>query len=131
MSPKPIQKPFLQALTRCINLYTYREHIHPRLHCLFVSHPSYMLLSPYPLPHSVCIYNIIDISSGHPCAPSCLLELICRCHDNSTAGNTNYFIMQAHAADDVGGIHGNSFLGSLFNSNVSLHFRQFTSHHNN
>lgn len=45
--------------------------------------------------------------------PFCLLELICCCHDNSTAGITDYFVTQAHAGGDVGGIHGNSFLTPL------------------
>lgn len=124
-SPKPIQKPFYRLSPDASTSVLTENTCILVFHCLFVSHPFYMLLSPYPLPPSVCIYNIIYFSSGHPCAPSCLLELICCCHDNSTAGNTSYFIMQAHAADDVGGIHGNGFLGSLFNSNVSLDFRLF------
>lgn len=44
--------------------------------------------------------------------PFCLLELICCCH-NSTAGITDYFVTQAHAGGDIGGIHGNSFLTPL------------------
>lgn len=42
-----------------------------------------------------------------------MLELICCCHDNSTAGITDYFEMQPHARGDIRGIHGNSFLGPL------------------
>lgn len=64
-------------------------------------------------PTLVFIYNIIYISSGHPCALFSLLDLICCCHDNGTAGIADYFVTQAHAGGDVGGIHGNSFLGPL------------------